>query len=91
MSGLVDLRENNCRHRKKDVDNCASEDRPNLTRRWDAKAERYFCASPKPIPRLIHHLMGQPAPPFTEIIGWPMHHRHHEGKDTQGWQNLAYL
>ena len=47
VSGWVDLREHNRRRRKSDVEDCASEDRPNLARRWDAKMGSYFFASPK--------------------------------------------
>ena len=48
-SGLVDLREHNRRRRKGDVEDCASEDWPNLARRWDAKMGSYYFASPKKI------------------------------------------
>jgi len=53
VSGWVDLREHNRRRRKDDVENCASEDRPNLARRWDAKMGRSYFASPN-----INNIIG---------------------------------
>jgi len=46
-SDSVELREHNRRRRKGDVEDCASEDRPKLARRWDAKMGGYDFASPK--------------------------------------------
>ena len=47
VPGWVDLREPNRRRRMGDVEDWASEDRPNLARRWDAKMGSYYFASLK--------------------------------------------
>jgi len=56
VPGWVDMWEHNRRRRKGDVEDCASEDRPNLARRWDAKMGSYYFASPS----LTRHLPLSP-------------------------------
>ena len=46
-SDWVDLREQNHRRSRAYVEDFATEDRPKMARRWDAKMGSYFCAGPK--------------------------------------------
>ncbi len=47
MSDWVDLREHNRKRSQSYAEDWASEDRPKLAQRWDAKMGRDYFASPK--------------------------------------------